>query len=289
MRELERNQSSLDRSREFVASNRVIVFGRGRLGNALATSLREAGLNVEGPLGRDAQPAGYGSAPREPELADPPVVLLCVPDGEIAGAAAKLAPGLIVGHCSGATTLDALGAHEAFSLHPLMTVTAAGAEFAGAGAAIAGSTPRALNVAAQLADALGMSPVALADDDRAAYHAAASIASNFLITLEAGAERLAASAGVRRELLVPLVRATVENWATLGAARALTGPIARGDQLTVQRQREAVAQRAGDLLPLFDALVDATQALACPEGRAAGPSISDPRSARREHSEATVS
>jgi predicted short-subunit dehydrogenase-like oxidoreductase (DUF2520 family) len=288
MRELERKQISTHPTCESVSLSRVTIVGRGRLGTALASGLRAAGLTVDGPLGRDAEPAGRGSARREPEFADPPVVLLCVPDGEIAGAAAKLAPDLIVGHCSGATTLDALGAHEAFSLHPLMTVTSDGAEFAGAGAAIAGSTPRALNIATQLADSLGMSPVALSDDDRGAYHAAASIASNFLITLEACAERLAASAGVQRELLVPLVRATVENWAALGAARALTGPIARGDQLTVQRQREAVAQRAGDLLPLFDALVDATRALAAPKGPATAASVSESRSARREPSEATV-
>jgi predicted short-subunit dehydrogenase-like oxidoreductase (DUF2520 family) len=110
-----------------------------------------------------------------------------------------------------------------------------------------------------------MRPFTLADEDRAAYHAAASIASNFLVTLEAAAERLAATAGVDRELLVPLIRATVENWATLGAERALTGPVARGDTRTVERQRTAVAQRTPELLPLFDALVDATQALATPD------------------------
>jgi predicted short-subunit dehydrogenase-like oxidoreductase (DUF2520 family) len=107
-----------------------------------------------------------------------------------------------------------------------------------------------------------MNAVEVADSDRAAYHAAASIASNFLITLEAAAERLAATAGVERELLAPLVRATVENWATLGPERALTGPVARGDEATIARQRGAVAERAPDLLPLFDALVDATRALA---------------------------
>ena len=63
---------------------------------------------------------------------------------------------------------------------------------------------------------LEMEPFTLDDDDRAAYHAAASIASNFLITLEAAAERLASDAGVPRSALVPLVRATVENWAALG-------------------------------------------------------------------------
>jgi predicted short-subunit dehydrogenase-like oxidoreductase (DUF2520 family) len=107
-----------------------------------------------------------------------------------------------------------------------------------------------------------MEAVAIDDRDRPAYHAAASIASNFLVTLEAAAERLLAAAGADRDLIVPLVRATVENWAALGPERALTGPIARGDEATVARQREAVADHAPDLLALFDALADATRALA---------------------------
>ena len=237
---------------------RLAIVGRGRLGNALAVALREAGFEPGGPLGRGADGAGAG------------VVLLCVPDGEIADAAASVAPGPIVGHCSGATGLEVLSPHEAFSLHPLMTVTAegagsAGAAFAGAGAAIAGSTPRALRVAADLAAALQLNAVEVAAADRAAYHAAASIASNFVITIEAAAERLADSAGLERTMLVPLVRQTVENWARLGAPRALTGPVARGDEATVALQRQAVEARAADLLPLFDALVQATRELARPQ------------------------
>lgn len=189
-------------------------------------------------------------------------MLLCVPDEQIEAAAALIAPGPLVGHCSGATTLAPLAPHEAFSLHPLMTVTPEGARFAGAGAAIAGSTPGAIALAAGIAVALGMRAVVIADEDRAAYHAAASIASNLLVTLEAAAERMALSAGADRELLLPLVRATIENWATLGPRRALTGPIARGDEATVARQRGAVADRAPDLLPVFDALAEATRTLA---------------------------
>jgi predicted short-subunit dehydrogenase-like oxidoreductase (DUF2520 family) len=245
MRELERD-SSLDEP----DCRRLAVIGRGRLGAALASTLRLAGYRVEGPLGRGADGQGADA------------VLLCVPDHEIANAAAAIVAGPAVGHCSGATGLDPLAPHEAFSLHPLMTVTRAGARFEGAGAAIAGSTPRALALAAELATALGMHAVEIAEQDRAVYHAAASIASNFLVTLEAAAEQLAADAGVRRELLAPLVRATVENWATLGAERALTGPVARGDEATISRQRAAIEERAADLLPLFDALVQATRALA---------------------------
>jgi predicted short-subunit dehydrogenase-like oxidoreductase (DUF2520 family) len=189
-------------------------------------------------------------------------VLLCVPDREIAAAAAAIDADVPVGHCSGATGLEPLAPHEGFSVHPLMTVTASGADFSGAGAAIDGTTSRALELAGALARALGMHPVRVAPEDRALYHAAASVASNFLVTLEAAAERLAADAGLERALLVPLVRATVENWAALGGDRALTGPVARGDDATVARQRAAVEERAPELLDLFDALVDATRAMA---------------------------
>ena len=231
-------------------SSGCAIVGAGRLGNSLAAALRDAGFAAAGPFGRGFDGAGHD------------VVVLCVPDAELAAAAGAIAPGPIVGHCSGATGLDVLSPHEAFGLHPLMTVTGDGAVFAGASCAIAGSSPRALELAEALAQALGMATTEIADADRAAYHAAASIASNFLITLEAGAERLLATAGAEREMLVPLVRATVENWAAAGPYRALTGPIARGDEDTVARQREAVAERTPELLELFDSLTTATRALA---------------------------
>ena len=228
----------------------IAIVGRGRLGPALAAAFDATGRRVLGPFGRGADGAG----------AD--VVLLCVPDAEIGAAARAVTArdGLIVGHCSGATGLGVLRPHEALGLHPLMTVTHAGAAFAGAGCAIGGSTLRALHVAESLAVAVGMRPFPVADDDRAAYHAAASMASNYLVALEDAAARLLATTGASRELLVPLVRMTVENWARDGV-NALTGPIARGDEETVARQRAAVEERTPELLELFDALADSTREL----------------------------
>jgi predicted short-subunit dehydrogenase-like oxidoreductase (DUF2520 family) len=241
--------ASAVRPREPLGS--IAVVGAGRLGTALAAALRASGASVEGPLGRGADPRAG-------------IVMLCVPDREIGAAAAAVSPGPLVGHCSGMTTLEPLAGHEAFSLHPLMTVPAGSPPdvFAGAGCAVAGSTPRALAAAEALAERLGMRPARVDDADRAAYHAAASIASNFLVVLEGAAERLAATAGVDRQRLAPLVRAAVEDWAGLGAERALTGPIVRGDEETVAKQRAAVQERTPDLLPLFDALTAATRDLA---------------------------
>ena len=250
MRELERTAAdSLP-----AVPRHVAVVGRGRLGGAIAPALGAAGVEVAGPLGRDDRaPAGLDA------------VLLCVPDGSIAEAAAAYAGAApLIGHTSGATPLDALAAAGAdgFGLHPLQTFTHGGGRFDGCGCAVGGTTPRALAAAEALARCLGMRPFELADSDRPAYHAAASIASNFLVTLEAAAERVAADAGVDRDLLAPLVRQTVENWAALGPERALTGPVARGDEATVERQREAVVVAAPELEQLWDALVKATRNLA---------------------------
>lgn len=239
----------------------VEVIGAGRMGTALVRELRRAGVDVEGPSPRGA--TGFGAE----------IVLLAVPDAEIAAAARLIAPDTVVGHLSGATSLDVLAPHERFSLHPLTTVIvgpeAAGAgesadvsPFAGVSATVAASSVHALTVAAKLAEVLGMRAMQIEDQDRAAYHAAASIASNFLVTLEWVAEQLATSAGVDRAALAPLVAETVRNWAARGPEAALTGPIARGDAETVERQRAAVAERMPERLALFDELVRATTELA---------------------------
>lgn len=229
---------------------RVAIIGAGRLGTALAAALRQARVEVDGPFGRDI----------DPTAAD--VVLLCVPDAAVRGVAERLPPDALIGHCSGALTLDVLAPHEALSIHPLMTVTARGAEFRGAACAIAASSERARGVAMALAHAVGMHPIAVPDADRALYHAAASLASNYLVALEGAAERLASRVGVDRADLAPLVRAALENWLAQGAAGALTGPVVRGDVETVARQRAAVAGAEPDLLPAWDALTELTERLA---------------------------
>jgi predicted short-subunit dehydrogenase-like oxidoreductase (DUF2520 family) len=244
----------------------VAVVGAGRLGTALAAALRESGLDVAGPLGRGQRP--------EPCRA----VILCVPDTEIAAAARTVAGAApLVGHTSGATLLSAMepaarAGAALFGLHPLQTFTGnpppgpSLPAFAGAGCAIAGSSPEALGFAGDLARRLGMTAFEIDDEGRAAYHAAASVASNFLVTLQAAAESIAAGAGLApheaRALLVPLLRRTVENLADLGPDEALTGPVARGDHATVEAQRAAVADAAPHLLDLFDQLVHHTRSLA---------------------------
>ncbi|MEV7799363.1 DUF2520 domain-containing protein [Microbacterium foliorum] len=223
----------------------IAIVGAGRLGGVLARALRTAGFVVLGPLGRDNR------------MPDADVALLCVPDSAIAAVAFAARPhARLVAHVSGATPLTDVD----FSLHPLQTFTGKETSevFRGIGVAVDGRTPEALEMAEALARALGANPFRVDDAHRAEYHAAASFASNFVLTVLDAAEHLAKDAGVDRAHLAQLVRQTVDNWAASGAASALTGPIARGDDDTVAWQRAASA----DYRDLFDALATATRAVA---------------------------
>jgi predicted short-subunit dehydrogenase-like oxidoreductase (DUF2520 family) len=253
MRELER-----DTTRNRRASALAII-GPGRVGRSISRALT-AGGHPHALHGRD----GLAELAAE-------TVLLCVPDeaiGEACAAVAASARPRFVGHTSGATGLTVLGpAAErgagTFSLHPLMTVPDTATELTGAPCAISGSDDESVGVARDLAHRLGMRPFEVAEESRAAYHAAASISSNFLIALEESAVELLERAGVEngRELLSALVLRTAANWSERGPA-ALTGPIARGDEATVERHLDALARFHPDLLPLYRALAERARQLA---------------------------
>ena len=212
-----------------------VIGARGRVGSAVAARLAERGI----PL-------------REREAG---LVLLCVPDRVIAEVASEIEPGPWVAHVSGGTPLAALDPHERrFSLHPLQTFThGRGSEqLDGAWAAVTGETDEALDVANELAAALGLRPFPLADDRRALYHAGAAIASNYLVTLRRVAGELLAEADAPPEALDPLMRRVIEN------GFQLTGPIERGDWETVERHRAAIAESAPHLLAAYDELARLT-------------------------------
>jgi len=93
----------------------------------------------------------------------------------------------------------------------------------------------------------------IADRDRILYHAGASIASNYLVTIYRAAARLVESAGIPAQALVPLMQRTIEN------GFELTGPIARGDAATIAAHLAAIHRFAPDLAPMYEALAAVTR------------------------------
>jgi predicted short-subunit dehydrogenase-like oxidoreductase (DUF2520 family) len=252
-------------------SGAYALVGPGRAGTTLAVALVARGWSPLAVAGRHADaPSTLEGARRlgapAVEVADAgrgvELVLVATPDAAIADTAAALAPGLepgaLVVHLSGACSLrelDKLRTErpdvELGSLHPLQSMPSVElglARLPGSWCAVDG--PPAVE---RLALTLGLRPFRVAPAERTRYHAAATIASNHVVALLGQAARVAAGAGVPPEALLPLVRASVENVAALGADAALTGPVARGDADTVARHLtvlpvdERAAYRAGAL------------------------------------------
>ena len=231
----------------------VAVLGTGRVGLTLGRALVRCGRPVR-LLARSARQAAAGLPAAETDwgaaLAAVSLLVIAVPDDVIAEVAARLAQtgaigdGHVVLHTSGLHDRSSLSALEASgaglgSFHPLQTFPSGVSDpdlLAGVPAIVEGDA-RAVAAARELATALGMgTTIELPSAGKTSYHAAAVMASNYLVVLADIAERLAREAGAGKDaaqLFQPILRQTLANIAERGTAGALTGPVRRGDSGTV--------------------------------------------------------
>ena len=231
----------------------ISLVGPGRAGTTIALALLGLGWRAVAVAGRapdaastvsaaaclDAPPSLVSESGRGASL-----VVVATPDRSIEAAAVAVAPslesGALVLHLAGSKGLDAFAPLlearpdvRVGALHPLQsfpTATMGIERLRGAWAAVAGDAQTA-----ELAVALGMRPFELPDSERSRYHATAVVASNHVVALLGQVERLAMTCGVPFEAFAPLVRSSVADAFGVGPARALTGPVARGDLATVER------------------------------------------------------
>jgi predicted short-subunit dehydrogenase-like oxidoreductase (DUF2520 family) len=261
----------------------VALVGAGALGTVLGRGLAENGQRVEAVLSRSAKSARAladrvgasvaGSVEEEALPAAVRLVLICVPDDAIAGVAERLAgfthpwDDTIVAHTSGAqpaAVLDPVARKGAatMSFHPLQTFTEATSPAALNGIFVGlEGDERALAVGEVLASKLGAHPVRLTPEEKARYHCAAALASNGLVALMAVVEEVFgsledvdATGRTGTDLVAPLIEHT---WAHLDQGspeEALTGPVRRGDEGTVQAHLDALQAETPHLVPLYAAL-----------------------------------
>jgi predicted short-subunit dehydrogenase-like oxidoreductase (DUF2520 family) len=270
------------------------VIGAGRVGRTLAHLLqRDQVFAVQAVLNGTSDSAraavafiGAGEAAEAlAAMAPADVWMITTPDRRIAveceklAASGRLRPSDVVFHCSGAlasselASATAAGARVA-SVHPLKTFAApadAIRTFAGT-PCVAEGDPAALDVLVPAFERIGARVLSIEGTQKTLYHAACVIVSNDLVALLETGLRCFQKAGIAREaasqMIEPIVRETVDNVFRSGTVQALTGPVARGDDLVVARHLEALVASDAQITAIYRALAGVAVDLAREKGSA---------------------
>lgn len=262
------------------------VVGTGRMASALVPALVSAGLELDRIYSRTKSKAvtlarqfecGTPAAISESTHVGSEILFLLVSDDVIAEVAEKFArkrerwDDVVVLHTSGVhassilTPFRSLGAGTG-SMHPIQTVSDAANEevFRNVPIMVEGDASR---IASRIARLLGAIPHVIGVDDKVRVHTAAVLASNYLTVLIELANSLLSDAGIPPEILHGLAQQALENSLRMGPSEALTGPIVRGDAISLQKQLNFLTINRPDLVDVFDALSDQTLHLAVSSGR----------------------
>ncbi len=265
--------------------------GIGVLGKGLPLAQSARGYRVAGACSRSATSAqwladripgcdAYTSAQELADTAD--LVFITTPDsiiGEVASAV-DWRPGQAVVHCCGAASTGLLAPAKKLgaltgAFHPFQTFAGvqnpeeSSDRLAGVTFAIAGDGWLA-GYLHDMARLLGGYPVVVADELRPIYHAAAVLGCGYLVALLQGAVSLWEEMGFSTEeavrALYPLANATLDNVARHGISAAATGPVVRGDAVTMRSHLESIFLRMPELLPVYSSLARASFPLAVKHG-----------------------
>jgi predicted short-subunit dehydrogenase-like oxidoreductase (DUF2520 family) len=260
----------------------ITIVGAGVVGTTLALLLRKAHFSIVSVISRKKTTArqlaqlvhckNFSNDVAEIHP-DTKILLLTVSDSSIAKVAAQISQNpkldfksFIVCHTSGSLTSDELctlqlkGA-EVFSMHPIQTfpkgITASRQlqRMKGIWYGIEGNS-KAIRCAKNLVRVLGGNAIIIPKEEKILYHIACVLASNYTVALLGAVEKLLQNTTLPLSLrqLQPLVTASVENAINIGARRALTGPVARGDELLIRKHAAALQRFDKNILKLYQTL-----------------------------------
>jgi predicted short-subunit dehydrogenase-like oxidoreductase (DUF2520 family) len=271
-------------SRLMPRTNRTIsIIGAGRVGQTVAKRLRKLGWRIGAVVTRSRRSAraavraigaGTPHAALTPEALDADVILLSVPDDVVENVAQKLAKiadmrrpkkssAKIVLHTSGALDHHVLaplarrGASTG-SMHPMQTFSGrATPRLEGVIFSIEGA-PAARAAAQKIARSLGGTPVIISASDKPAYHASGTIVAGHALSLIESATQTLMKIGFTRaranQALLPLIRQMLDNYESLGPHAAWTGPLSRGDYLTISKHAKALRRFPREFQDAYRAL-----------------------------------
>jgi predicted short-subunit dehydrogenase-like oxidoreductase (DUF2520 family) len=240
------------------------IIGTGMVGTAIGFLLNKAGYKViaicdkSSAALKKALPYTKGKcfqkSPDAVQQAD--CILITTPDDTISSACEEFSlsgklKDKFVFHMSGAGGLDLLetakkaGASVA-SIHPLQSFSSIEQAIENIPGSYFGVTAdkKALSPAKSIVRHLGGIPVVISPDQKPLYHAAACLASNYLVSLMNTVESIYKSIGISekdaRKAYLPLVYGSLKNIEKSGSVLSLTGPIARGDCGTIKKHLSAI-------------------------------------------------
>ncbi|OJZ75654.1 oxidoreductase [Mycobacterium paraffinicum] len=259
---------------------KVGVISAGRVGTALGVALERADHVVVAcsAISHASRQRAQRRLPDTPVVpppdvaADAELLLLAVPDSELAGLVSGLAatssvrPGTIVAHTSGANGVGILAPLTRdgcipLAIHPAMTFTGSDEDINRLPDTCFGITAAdevGYAIGQSLVLEMGGEPFCVREEARVLYHAALAHAGNHLVTVLADALEALRSAlrgsellgqqsvddqpgGIAERIVGPLARAALENTLQRGQA-ALTGPVARGDAAALAGHLAALNQ-----------------------------------------------
>ena len=272
---------------------RIALIGPGRVGCAVAKHLYGAGFDFSAIVSRErhraVSAAAYIGCSRLTAAEDPlaaaqaDIVLLGVPDDQVRDTAVQYQQlvdchdNKILIHFSGLLTAETMRYRSSqaklLSLHPLFPFASrqqAYENLTHCPCALEGDS-EAITVGRELLTAFAGQAFLVPSEKKPLYHAAASMASNYLVTLLACARDLMADCGIEAgkalELLLPLVQASVDNVKQLSPEQGLTGPIVRGDAGTVAAHLAGLKNSEEPLYAIYLELGRKTLELAIQSGR----------------------
>jgi predicted short-subunit dehydrogenase-like oxidoreductase (DUF2520 family) len=248
------------------------IIGAGRLGCSFALALADKGFKIAGVSSRNPESAGYicerlgiggnGVLDYRALVLLSDIVLITVPDSEIPYISRQIAEvcskeeiyGRIFMHCSGAAVsslLKPLADKGAFtgSLHPAQTFPDRENSWRNLHNIYFGfeGSKEAEEASSILAESLDGTLLRIEAEAKPLYHAAACVISNYTAALAQLTGDLLQAAGLDREAgmkaFSPLFTSTVKNILEMGSVKALTGPISRGDTVTVKEHLEAMGRQ----------------------------------------------
>lgn len=268
---------------------KIGFIGAGKVGTSFGSYLAAHGHELMGYYSRSplsAQRAAEVTGSRlytelDPLVAASEIIFITTPDDAIGAVACQI--GTLEGPITDKLFAHMSGAHSSrlllpiiekhpqnylYSLHPLQAFASVERGVAGLPQTVftlEGDSARQKRLN-ELVTGCGNLCLPLKGESKALYHAAACVASNYLVTLLHVSMELLEQAGIEArqglEAMMPLILGSLENVRTLGAPGALTGPIARGDVETVKRHLSAMEAQCPELLPFYRQVGKETQRVA---------------------------